>query len=394
MNSDRNPTSASWKKASQKVRRIFRHPVPPLLLVALALIACFRLVWPKDGLDDLQTIADLGVFSVALLALTLAVWRFGIEGRQASAAESLAEAAREQADAAKQQIEVAEKQTKAAQQQADLTKAQIEATQALVKATSEQAKIAEQQTKSSQRLASAANRLAKTAEDQAATAKGQLAAATNVAEAAISHAKAAEKHADAVHQRAQIEDHALMHDRYQRAARMLGDKVQAVRIGGVYLLHQLAQEQPDDYRTRVIQLFASFARHPENDSGAGARTDGKLRADVQAVMDVIGSREPQEPECQTRSGSSLDLAGSNLEGANLRGANLRSVNLENASLLRADLTEAALAGARIKGATLAAKGVRVVGLRQEQLDSCWGGPSDGPNGLEHVNDLIWKPGAQ
>lgn len=318
-----------------------------LLSCMLLLVVLLGLPFVVPGsrgwlLEQGKNVGNYGLFAVALLGLVLATWRFGLEGRQASAAERQAKAAQEQAEAAKQQAKVAE--------------AQIDA-----------------------------------ADKQGETAKRQAEVATKVAEAAEAQAEAAGKHAKAALQRALMGDRALLHDRYQRAARMLGEKVQAVRIGGVYLLDRLAREHTEEYHLEVMRLYASFVRHQDNPPADDAlAVDGRLRADVQVVMDFIGSRGEQQILCEKESGFVLDLRRANLQCADLRRANLESANLEEARLERANMQDALLAGARVKGTVLAAPGVAVIGLTQAQLDSCAGGPSEAPSGHELLG-LEWRP---
>ena len=306
-----------------------------LVFVALLLFPLLVPDWREWLLTE--EIGNYGIFAVALLGLVLATWRFGFEGRQTSAAERHAQAVRDQVEVAKQHAKVACGQTK-------------------------------------------------TAERQALTADRQAKAATAVA-------AAAKELADAASKRALIDDRALLHDRYQRAARMLGEKIQAVRIGGVYLLDRLAREQPKDYHLEVMRLFASFVRHQDHQAGDDALAlHGRPRADVQAVMDFIGSRGRKQISFERRSCFILDLARANLQCANLQEANLESANLEGARLERANLTGARLKGARVKDTVLAAPGVTAIGLTQAQLDSCAGEAGEGPHGCADLG-LEWRPDA-
>ena len=299
-----------------------------LVFVALLLLPLLVPDWREWLLKE--EIGNYGIFAVALLGLVLATWRFGFEGRQTSAAERHAQAVRDQVEVAKQHAKVACGQTK-------------------------------------------------TAEMQALTADRQARAATELAAAA--------------HKRALIDDRALLHDRYQRAARMLGEKIQAVRIGGVYLLDRLAREQPKDYHLEVMRLFASFVRHQDHQAADDALAfHGRPRADVQAVMDFIGSRGCKQISFEKKSCFILDLARANLQCANLQGANLESANLEGARLERANLKDARLNGARVKDTVLAAPGVTVIGLTQAQLDSCAGEAGEGPQGCADLG-LEWRPDA-
>lgn len=333
--------SAKEKNGGKASTTPLRRPWIPLLVAfvifALVVYVAYRTSEPSGApWKSAQDVADLGVFGVAVLALSLAIWRFSLESRQASAAENLAKAACQQ-----------------------------------VKAATEQGKTAGEQ--------------ARTAERQAG--------------AAIKAAEAAEKHAEAADLRASVNDRALLHDRYQRAAGMLGHEVAAVRIGGAHLLAQLAREQPEACHVEVMRLFAAFVRHPPGGNSGDGRAFARLRADVQAVMDALGSREKNQLAVERNSGFELglteaDLRGANLQkaklqSANLQGADLRWANLQGATLLGANVSGAQLDGARVAGTVFAARGrARAVGLTQPQLDSCSRESSDGPRGLTLLG-LTW-----
>lgn len=398
----------------------FRHPWSSLFLVALALAFFLRHIVQQEHFSaNAPAIADLGVFAVAVLGLTLAVWRFGLEGRQAAAAQSLAAAAHEQAEAAKQQLQVARRQADAAATQNELAEKHLKGSEELAAAAKRQEKITGKQAEAAIKLACAADRQADTAQEQATAAGKQVTAAAKVAEAAekhaaaaANHAAAAKDHAEAARRQAQTDNWALLHDRYQRAARMLGSRVEPVRIGGVYLLDRLAREEPKKYHLEVMRLFASFVRHPRPSATEDPQaTRQRLRADVQAVMDALSSRDKKGRQIEHKKEFVLDLTRANLQGGNLRDADLQSANLERARMERADLTgadlgstnlqgarleQATLAGANlhkanVAGAVLAEAGARVIGLEQEQLDSCLRGASSAPKGLDDLDDLTWKP---
>ena len=99
----------------------------------------------------------------------------------------------------------------------------------------------------------------------------------------------------------------LLNERYQKGAEMLGSKVLAVRLGGIYALARLARDDHSgDYHTQVMSLLCAFVRNPtgepveaslpingltaqaEFDSGwdeEGEDRPLRVREDVQAVMD-------------------------------------------------------------------------------------------------------------
>jgi Pentapeptide repeats (8 copies) len=120
----------------------------------------------------------------------------------------------------------------------------------------------------------------------------------------------------------------------------------AVRLGGIYALERIAQDSPRDYWT-IMQVLATYVRVnspvlAEHQAGSApdqqhppSRTVGhpsdsaikqpRLRADVQAILTVIGNRNTaQDPWAKY-----LDLSYTNLIGAHLEGADLRGVHLEH-----------------------------------------------------------------
>ena len=259
---------------------------------------------------------------------------------------------------------------------------------------------AEKQAAAAEEQAGAAKQQVVVAARQADAAKEQVVVAVEIAEAAKKHSRAAGKHADAAEQHAaaardlaRIDDQSLIHDRYRRAAEMLGNRrVEAVRIGGADLLGRLARERPKELHVQVMRLLTSFVRRPVPDHGAPAPAAfGRLRADVQAMLDVIGSRDDKQKKYERKERFEVNLTGANLQGADLHDADLESVNLESVFLEGADVEGARLKDANLENATLATDGGRRVrGLSQEQLDSCSRETDGGPVGLNHLEPaLTW-----
>ena len=246
---------------------------------------------------------------------------------------------------------------------------------------------------------------------------------------------------------AAISQQGLSNERYQKGAEMLGNAALSVRLGGIYALQRLAEEQPDKYHLLVMNLLCAFARVPTSDGGNKVRfqiQDGQeeentpVRPDVQEAMQAIGLRsalgislERAEKDfhlylreavlrgVQLReanlakawltkadlSGAILpyaDLSCARLRRVSLAGARLRYANLSNAWLWGADLSGAILQHANLSGADMCGRNARssryrepVRGLTQAQLDSARA-DSDNPPILEGVVDaetgelLVWR----
>ena len=204
---------------------------------------------------------------------------------------------------------------------------------------------------------------------------------------------------------------ALLNERYQRAAEMLGSDVLSVRIGGVHAVHDLAKEHPEQYHVRIMRLLCAFARNPasvkadENDLATGRVYSDipflMLREDLQAMMDVIRGRSNAEVHLEEREGFRLQLQYADLRGATLHGADLRRAILWGADLSGAFLASTRLDCARLNDAKLfdtqfSNEGDNpATGLTQQQLDEASGDPEAGPKltgvlDVETKQPLVWR----
>ncbi|MEV0645497.1 pentapeptide repeat-containing protein [Phytomonospora sp. NPDC050363] len=123
---------------------------------------------------------------------------------------------------------------------------------------------------------------------------------------------------------------------FSRAVEQLGTAGEstAVRLGGVYALDRIAEDDPRE-RGRIAEILAAFIR----EHGAA----GQVPRDVSAAVTVLCGRDWP---------SGADLAGIGLAGRRLAGARLRSAALAGADLSGADLRRADLSGADLSGADL------------------------------------------
>ena len=240
----------------------------------------------------------------------------------------------------------------------------------------------------------------------------------------------------------------MLNERYQRGAEMLGSEVLSVRTGGIYTLQRLSEKYTTSYHVQVMRLFCAFVRHPTKDTGIEFHTESDeeqdeqtLRADVQDIMQAIGSRNlacislergedfklylrgADMGHLQVRaarlsggwltkanlSGAVLphaDLSSARLRQANLSAAQFRHADLSDAKFWGADLSRAILYDANLSGADLCGVDANspvykepVHGLTQAQLDEAWA-DSDNPPKLDGVLDaetgeqLIWHGSAR
>ncbi|MFE0591361.1 pentapeptide repeat-containing protein [Micromonospora echinospora] len=145
-------------------------------------------------------------------------------------------------------------------------------------------------------------------------------------------------------------------DAFTKAVEHLGntDSV-AIRLGGVYSLDRIADDDPDE-RSRVADILAAFIRDV-------AVADVPLPRDAVAALTVLTRRD--WPCGVDLAGAHLAgvrmpgarlvaarLSGTDMSGALVTGAVLREADLSGVDLRRADLSGADLRGARISGSRL------------------------------------------
>ena len=201
---------------------------------------------------------------------------------------------------------------------------------------------------------------------------------------------------------------------------MIGSGVLSVRLGGIFALQSLAKERPEDYHIQIMRLLCAYLCHPTLDDRFEeklADEEGKLRDDVQAVMDVIREREPSAIGLEQRFGFIVDLRNANLSHGRLNeaflrrailanadlsftfldGANLSDAILWRAKLHRTKLADANLTGTDMSGLDFGTSPEPVTGLTQAQLDQARADPNNPPD-LRGVLDaetgqpLVWTEG--
>ncbi len=146
-----------------------------------------------------------------------------------------------------------------------------------------------------------------------------------------------------------------MNEIYMKTARMLGDKVLAVRIAGCHNLESLGKEDGEETGKKCIQVLSAFIRNPfiEDKSEVEDESENKpVKEDTQAAITALSAINIHY--CDKNENWLLDkinlsgayLAGANLTWTNLSGANLSGANLSGADLRNADLRNAELAGTK------------------------------------------------
>lgn len=166
---------------------------------------------------------------------------------------------------------------------------------------------------------------------------------------------------------AEVAHQSLLNERYQKAAEMLGNENLSVRLGGVYALQALIEEQPEQYYVSCMRLLCAFVRNPPPDKQLPSLSDRemtnsrggiKLRGDVQAVIDMMRTRDDRLIALESEKRFVVDFRGADLRGSNLWNVNftkvdLRDADLSGASAVRANMSHVGLSGARLYKTILA-----------------------------------------
>ena len=186
----------------------------------------------------------------------------------------------------------------------------------------------------------------------------------------------ADRQAKASLHQAETSHRSLLNERYQKGAEMLGSNILSVRLGGIYALQRLAEEEPEQYHVKSMRLLCAFVRHPTKAEDRGDNTgptgaelksnfkDVRLREDVQAAMAAIGTRTAADVELEEKENCRLSLLNADLTCALLIGANLTNVILSGANLTLAFVSNANLANAELALTNFS----KARGLTQSQLD--------------------------
>lgn len=188
---------------------------------------------------------------------------------------------------------------------------------------------------------------------------------------------AAERTVAAAEKSAAIGQERHITERFVRVMELLGDDKLEVRLGGIYALERIARDSPKD-QSAITEVLATYVREHAPWSGDMPQPQ-RIRADVQAILTVLGRRtwsavEEQSLDLHETSLATAYLPFANFQRAylyeaNLRGAMMYRANLQGAWLWKAQLHSAILEGAHLEGADLtAAEGLTWEQLQQAHID--------------------------
>ena len=135
-----------------------------------------------------------------------------------------------------------------------------------------------------------------------------------------------------------------LHGRYADASGRLSSESVSARLGAIYELQELTEQDPEALHVRTMKLLCAFVRFPLPDSRLDEAPEDdpcgvRLRPDVQAAMEVIGSRTPERIQLETDADYTPDLRGSDLVRLELREGNLSEVDMRFSKLWGADLMQ-------------------------------------------------------
>ncbi len=75
---------------------------------------------------------------------------------------------------------------------------------------------------------------------------------------------------------------------------MLSNEVLSVRLGGIYALQRLFEEDPDQYYLQIMDLFCAFIRFPTKPKNAEGQLNSnpygwtlEPREDIDPIVDII-----------------------------------------------------------------------------------------------------------
>ena len=243
-------------------------------------------------------------------------------------------------------------------------------------------------------------------------------------------ADAARRQVEAAQRQVETAQLSLLNERYQKSAEMLGSGILSVRLGGIYTLQRLAEDDPEQYHVPIMQQLCSFVRHPTEVEGqpivasdeielgmaygastaqdfvaAGALEIEVVREDIQAAMNSIASCHTRNLQIETLSDYWIDLHGADLRGVDLSNKNLsraperdETAPFDHAMIgkLHTDLRGAKLHFANLDRTNLTRTDLSLAsGLTQYILDGTYADPKMPPR-LDYAFDaetgeaLVWR----
>ena len=132
---------------------------------------------------------------------------------------------------------------------------------------------------------------------------------------------------------ARISHQDVLNQRYQKGVEMLESKSLSERLGGIYELQRLVDDNPEQFHVPIMRRFCAALRNPMVTEGEKDEDDlskepphvvPSTREDVQEIMKALGSRSKEQIDYEGRSWFHLNLRQSDLRKVDLNGADLAS----------------------------------------------------------------------
>lgn len=160
-----------------------------------------------------------------------------------------------------------------------------------------------------------------------------------------------------------------LHGRYADASARLSNDSVSARLGAIYELQVLTAQDPQQLHIQTMKLLCPFVRFPPPEARFDDHPDGDpcshpLRPDVQAAMEVIGSRTEECIELEKSAKYRPDLRQANLVRLELRNGNLSRIDMRGTKFWGADLVDADLSQSRLQHAEFSSPWV----LRGVEID--------------------------
>ena len=203
--------------------------------------------------------------------------------------------------------------------------------------------------------------------------------------ASSKRANAADKTAKAMQKTADLTEKGNIAERFKNAIEHLGHDSTSIRLGGIYALHHIAQDEKD-YSERVFEILCAHIRETTTQDGykpkdiqiggKNSKIFPRPSIEIQSILKLLFLKPPDH---RTYEGLRYNLDHANLKGANFKNsnmpnarlvsANLQGVNFEEADLQNANFIVANLQGVNFKEADLQNAILVIANLQGADLSS-------------------------
>ena len=160
-------------------------------------------------------------------------------------------------------------------------------------------------------------------------------------------------------------------ERLKNAIEHLGASTVSVRLGGVYELFHLAEDEKKWCQT-ILDILCAHIRHSTSTLEYQQKHPSKPSEEIQSMLTLLFVQEHEiftDPEINLQGSwlKGVRLSGARLQGAYLREARLQGAHLWDAQLQGAVLSQAKLQGTRLSGAQLQNANLSLIQLQGAKL---------------------------